>query len=86
MGFKAMNQVRMKMALGKGDFLEQFGFNKFQFGPLLMKICVFETFGFWLLVNHRWVTSLKICFGKKRKKKQVVAIDLTFHSPTNVFK
>lgn len=61
-----MNQAKMRVALCRGDFLEQFGFKKFRFGALLMKICVFEAFDLWLLVNHRRVTSLDICFGKKK--------------------
>jgi hypothetical protein len=33
MGFKAMNHVKMKMALDRRDFWEQFGFNEFDFAP-----------------------------------------------------
>jgi hypothetical protein len=45
MGFKAMNHAKMRMALDKRDFLEQLGFNEFQFGPSLMKICVSKILG-----------------------------------------
>jgi len=33
MGFKVMNHEKMRMALDRRDFLEQFGFNEFDLAP-----------------------------------------------------
>lgn len=63
-----MNQVKMKMAL-RGDFLEQCGFNKSWFGPLLMKILCFRNSLFLAFGESLMSDKLGDLLWKENKKE-----------------